>query len=139
MATLRRLRAWTSPWFDRHTAHGGGSLRARLFAIAWTLGLLAGCGGDTPPASDAARDARRDPTVTMRGEDAALVPAWQPPPVEIDEGGIDAVREEAAAALAAGRLHGEPRSAMPLLLELREQAPADAEIQALFDQALADV
>jgi formylglycine-generating enzyme required for sulfatase activity len=114
-------------------------LRARLFAIAWMLGLLAGCGGDAPPASDAAGGERRDPTVTMLGEDAALVPAWQPPPVEIAEGGFDAVREEAAEALAAGRLHGEPRSAMPLLLELKAQAPDDAEVQALFDEALAEV
>lgn len=114
-------------------------MRARLFAIAWMLGLLAGCGGDAPPASDAARDARRDPTVTMLGEDAALVPAWQPPPVEIAEGGLDAVREEAAEALAAGRLHGEPRSAMPLLLELKRQAPDDAEVQALLEQGLAEV
>ena len=114
-------------------------MRARLFAIAWLLGLLAACGGESTPASDAAGDARRDPTVTVLGEDAALVPAWQAPPVEIAEGGFDATREEAAEALAAGRLHGEPRSAMPLLVELQRQAPDDVQVQALFDQALAEV
>lgn len=103
------------------------------------LACLAACGrNDAPSATgdDAGGVSARDPSITISGDDAAVVPAWQPPPVEIAADQVDAVRVEAAEALAAGRLHGGPRDALPLLIALRAQAPGDPQVLAMFDAAL---
>ena len=123
----------------RRGADGGGRLRTNpialpgVLAVLWMLALLSACGGkDAPPASDADARAARDPSITISGDEAAVVPAWQPPPVEVVADQVDAIRAEAEAALAAGKLHGGPRDAMPLLLALRRQAPDDARVQAVL-------
>ena len=96
------------------------------------LALLAACSRE--PTSQA--PAPRVPSIVISGDESAVVPAWQPPVVEIPEGRIDAVRAEAERALAAGRLYGGDRDALPLLLALRTQAPDDADVQAAFARAL---
>lgn len=118
----------------------GGRLHANRIVTLSLLALLAACGGkDAPPASGtgARGPESRDPSITISGDEAAVVPAWQPPPVEVVADRTGAVLAEAEAALAAGRLHGGPRDAMPLLLALRRQAPDDARVQDAFDRALA--
>jgi formylglycine-generating enzyme required for sulfatase activity len=106
-------------------------------AVVGMLAWLAACGGDdAPPGDDARASAGRDPSITISGDETPVVPAWQPPHVEIAAGQVDAVRVEAEAALAAGRLHGGPRDALPLLIPLRALAPADPQVQDAFDRAL---
>src|SRR5688500_15324927 len=97
----------------RAGADGGGRLRTNpialpgVLAVLWMLALLPACGGkDAPATSDTDARAARDPSITISGDEAAVVPAWQPPPVEIVADQVDAVRAEAEAALAAGKLHG---------------------------------
>ena len=108
-----------------------------VLAALWMLATLSACGGkDAPAASDADARAARDPSITISGDDAAVVPAWQPEPVEVVADQVDAIRAEAGAALAAGNLHGGPRDAMPLLLALRRQVPDDPDVQAMFAEAL---
>jgi formylglycine-generating enzyme required for sulfatase activity len=101
------------------------------------MALLAGCGERGDRAGKTATDARRDPSVTISGQDAVVVPTWQPPPVEIGEGEVDATRAEAERALKAGRLFGGDRDALPLLLALRRVAPDDVRISDAFDRAIA--
>lgn len=118
----------------------GGRLRANRLGILVLLALLGGCDGrDAAPASgvDGPARAARDPTVTISGDEAAVVPAWQPPPVEVAADRVAAVLAEAETALATGKLHGGSRDAMPLLLALRRQAPDDARVKGAFDKALA--
>ncbi len=108
-----------------------------VLAVLWMGALLSACGGnDAPAASDADARTARDPSITISGDEAAVVPAWQPAPVEVAADQVDAIRAEAEAALADGKLHGGPRDAMPLLLALRRQAPDDARVQVLFAEAL---
>ena len=108
-----------------------------VLAALWMLATLSACGGkDAPAASDADARAARDPSITISGDDAAVVPAWQPEPVEVVADQVDAIRAEAGAALAAGNLHGGPRDAMPLLLALRRQVPDDPDVQAMFAEVL---
>jgi formylglycine-generating enzyme required for sulfatase activity len=96
---------------------------------------LAGCEGKRD--AEAARDAAgRDPTVTISGEEAIVVPAWQPAPVEIAIGDEPKVLAEAEAALAAGRLFGQPRDAMPLLLELHARMPEDPGVRRAHARAV---
>ena len=97
---------------------------------------LAGCEGKRD--ADAARDAGgRDPTVTISGEEAIVVPAWQPAPVEIAIGDEPKVLAEAEAALDAGHLFGQPRDAVPLLLELHARMPEDPAVRRAHARALA--
>ena len=105
--------------------------------VAAALALLAGCGDRADRGGQAAADSRRDPSVTISGQDAIVVPTWQPPPVDIEAGKIDATLAEAERALKAGRLFGEDRDALPLLLALRKAAPGDARIADAFERSVA--
>jgi formylglycine-generating enzyme required for sulfatase activity len=107
-----------------------------LAALA-ALALLAGCGDRGDAGADGATGARQDPSVTISGADAIVVPAWQPPPVEVAVDAVDATLAEAEAALRAGRLFGGDRDALPLLLALRRIAPGDARIANAVDRAVA--
>ena len=109
--------------------------RAGIGALT-VLALLTGCGDRADRGGQAAADARRDPSVTISGQDAVVVPTWQPPPVVIEEGTVDATRVEAERALEAGRLFGEDRDALPLLLALRKAVPDDARIADAFDRSV---
>ena len=95
----------------------------RLLAFACVLALAA-CDGKRADQA-AAPDSERNPLVTITGEEAVVVPAWQPPPVMIAIGEEPAVLAEAKQALDEGRLFGGPRDAVPLLLELNARMPDD--------------
>ena len=109
--------------------------RLRAATVGACVLLLAGCGDK--PGGHAGEAHRRGPSVTISGEDAIVVPAWQPPPVEIAPGTQDKVLSEAERALAAGQLYEGPRDALPLLLALRTLQPGDTRVDAAFDRALA--
>jgi len=105
------------------------SLRA-LFAPLALLALLpalSACEGAREKAK-AREEAQRNPLVTISGEEAVVVPAWQPPSVAIVPGEEAKVLAEAKKALEEDRLFGGPRDAVPLLLELRARLPDDADI-----------
>lgn len=107
----------------------------RLLAFACVLALAA-CDGKradqtAPPESE------RNPLVTITGEEAVVVPAWQPPPVMIATGEEPAVLAEAKQALDEGRLFGGPRDAIPLLLELSARQPDDADVRRTHARAIA--
>ena len=107
----------------------------RLLALACVL-VLAACEGKRADQA-AAPGAERNPLVTISGEEAVVVPAWQPPPVMIAAGEEPAVLAEAYKALDEGRLFGGPRDAVPLLLELRARQPDDADVQRAQARAIA--
>ena len=109
---------------------------ARLFA-SLCVALLAACARDGAPPDERAGPRGADPRVTISDDQPMAVPAWTPPVVELAPGQIDAALAEARAALAAGRLHGGPRDALPLLVALRAQAPDDARVASAFDEAVA--
>lgn len=105
---------------------------ASLLLLKVMLLMLAACSREPAPEGRATRV----PSVLISGDEAAVVPAWQPPVIEIQADRIDAVRAEAEQALAAGHLYAGERDALPLLLALRAQAPEDARVQAAFARAL---
>ncbi len=107
----------------------------RLLAFACVLALAA-CDGKRADQA-ATPEAERNPLVTITGEEAVVVPAWQPPPVIIAPGEEAAVLAEAKQALAEGRLFGGPRDAVPLLLELHARQPIDADVQKAQARAIA--
>lgn len=74
------------------------------------------------------------PSVTLGG--GRTLRSWEPPELEIAEKKIAATRAEAAQALQEGRLFGEPRDAIALYLELREQLPDDPEVREGLAKAL---
>src|SRR4249919_607344 len=98
-----------------------------LLALLTLLLALTACEGAREKAR-ARQEAARNPQVTISGEEAVLVPAWQPPSVEIPSGEEGKVLAEAKKALDEDRLFGGPRDAVPLLLELRARLPDDPEI-----------
>jgi hypothetical protein len=112
--------------------------RRTPFPVAALLAcvLLAGCGdkGGQGPATEASG---RDPTVTISGDEAVVVPAWQPAPVQIAIGDEPKVLAEANAALDAGKLFGGDRDAMPLLLELHARLPDDPDVSRAHARAVA--
>ena len=112
-------------------------MRTWLVAVIGAVALLTGCGPRGDRGDKATADTRRNPSVTISGADAVVVPTWRPPLVEIPADGVDAALTEAQSALRAGRLFGADRDALPLLLALRRMAPADAPIAETFDRAIA--
>lgn len=113
------------------------SLATPVFAgaILAAACVLTACDGKRG-APDAGPDgAARDPLVTISGEGAVVVPAWQPPQVFIAEGDEPKVIAEAEAALRELRLFGGPRDAIPLLLELHARMPDDPRVVALRERA----
>jgi hypothetical protein len=98
--------------------------RSPLLAL---LPALSACEGAREKAK-AREEAQRNPLVTISGEEAVVVPAWQPPSVAIIPGEEAKVLAEAKKALEEDRLFGGPRDAVPLLLELRARLPDDADI-----------
>lgn len=118
---------------------GGG----RLGAVAVLLLLCAGCGDRTDaPATDAQSEVRapaatRDGSVSIRGDDRiAASLTWRPPQVEIADEGVEAARGRADAALAAGHLHEDADSAIPLYLAVLHKAPDDAKAKAGVQRAV---
>ncbi|KGQ20753.1 Sulfatase-modifying factor protein [Lysobacter dokdonensis DS-58] len=106
-----------------------------MLAFACVLALAA-CDGKRVGDADTP-EAQRNPLVTITGEEAVVVPAWQPPPVMIEPGEESTVLAEANTALGEGRLFGGPRDAVPLLLELLARQPGDADIQRAHARAIA--
>lgn len=111
------------------------ALRRGVMAAA-LLALLAACSdrsadGGTAGRDDAGAATGRPPIVRVdQGEPVAPVPDWEAPPVEIADDDVDAMKEQAAAALEAGELFGDADDAIPLYLALREHAPDDADVKA---------
>ena len=109
-------------------------LRTLALAGICTLALLGAC-ADQGEAPARAVPAAQGPRVVV-GEDQP-VPNWRPPDVQVPQADIDTVLVEAQAALAAGRLYGGDRDAIPLYMALREQAPDDEQVDSGFEAALA--
>lgn len=120
----------------------------RLLAVM-TLPLLllqAGCGddGDAPvTGTDAAGQAVeqvRDGSVSISGDDRiAASLTWQPPQAEITEEGPQSALKRADAALAAGDLHADAESAIPLYLAVLQQSADDASAKAGLQRAMTRV
>ncbi|UHQ18473.1 formylglycine-generating enzyme family protein [Lysobacter sp. KIS68-7] len=106
-----------------------------LLALFALLLALAACEGARDKAR-ARQEAGRNPQVTISGEEAVLVPAWQPPAVEIASGEEPKVLAEAKKALDEDRLFGGERDAVPLLLELRARMPDDPEVARMQARAV---
>ncbi len=104
------------------------------------VALLPACSRTPSEASDKdqpgsiASDARA-PVVTI-GEDQE-VQVWRAPDVEVDAENIATIKQQAAEALATGELFGSVDDAIPLYLALQNKAPADHEVTAGIDNALA--
>ena len=122
-------------------SHGSRRLRASRTAIAGMPGFAraalllafacaAGCGRDPAPPPPAGppvvvRDAAGH--VIIEGDDSiAASLTWEPPAVEVPADRLDASRKAAAKALAAGNLHADATSAIPLYLAILKQVPDDA-------------
>lgn len=132
---MAKLRART-PRAPRGS-HRSGRLRASrtftaamtAFAVAALLALGGGCRRDAGPGDDASPQVARDASgrVIVEGDDRiAESLTWQAPEVALPEDGLEAAREAADAALAAGRLHADADSAIPLYLAILARAPDDA-------------
>jgi formylglycine-generating enzyme required for sulfatase activity len=107
----------------------------RLPSLALCAALvLAGCDGrrDAQPGREGEA---RNPLVTISGDEAVVVPAWQPPPVHIVEGEEPKVLAEAGQALEENRLFGGDRDAVPLLLELKARLPDDPAVARAYTRA----
>src|SRR5262245_17073707 len=115
------------------------SLAALSFATACVLSvcMLSACDGKRSAPEAGPGEAARNPLVTISGEGAVVVPAWQPPQVFIAEGEEPKVIAEAEKALRELRLFGGPRDAIPLLLELHARMPGDPRVEALRDREIA--
>jgi formylglycine-generating enzyme required for sulfatase activity len=98
--------------------------------------VLAACEGKRGEQSRQQAGGRDNPLVTISGEGAVVVPAWQPPAVHIAPGDEVKVLAEANTALDEGRLFGGDRDAVPLLLELRARSPDDAATQRAMQRAI---
>ncbi len=106
--------------------------------------LMAGCGrdgngqGDPVQAPEAAQSQVRAPIVTISADQAVSpVAPWPLPPVAVADGGVDALRTQAAEALDAGRLFDDAQSALPLYVALARHDPDDLEAKAGLERALA--
>src|SRR5262245_48956986 len=110
---------------------------SRWCALACVLALAA-CGGKRTE-SGQTPEAERNPLVTITGEGAVVVPAWQPPQVAIAAGQEPKVLAEAQKALDEGRLFGGERDAVPLLLELHARMPDDPRVRTLRDRVVAQL
>ena len=100
-----------------------------------TLALLGACSDGGDDGSGGAAPATAGPRVVV-GEDQP-VPNWRAPDVQVPTTEVAAVVAEAEAALAAGKLYGGERDAIPLYLALREQAPDDPAVGQGFVTAVA--
>ena len=116
-------------------AHASPTDVVRGCALACVLALAA-C-GDKGVEQARTGDAARDPLVTISGEGAVVVPAWQPPQVTIAPGEEPKVLTQAQTALEDGRLFGGTRDAVPLLLELHARLPDDPDVVALRKRVIA--
>jgi formylglycine-generating enzyme required for sulfatase activity len=135
-------------------SHGSGRLRASRTAIAGLPGFaavalllafafVAGCGRDAAPPPPAKRPAVvRDAAghVIIEGDDSiAASLTWEPPAAAVPADGLDAARKAAAKALAAGNLHADATSAIPLYLAILQQVPDDAKAREGLQRATAAV
>ena len=104
----------------------------------------AGCsreGGQQPEGGAAATGERGDeaPIVTVAPEqEVAPVPEWKVPEAPVDgaEADLEETKAAAAEALESGELFREADDAIPLYLALREEAPADREVQEGLDRSM---
>lgn len=119
-------------------------MRAKAAALWVGVALVALAGGcsreqDAAAPAGGSGDAggKRAPIVTIsRDQAVSPVPDWQAPKVVVDTENLVQLQADAAEALAAGELFGEPDDAIPLYLALRTHAPGDADIAAGFGRAL---
>ena len=108
-------------------------------ALAAALGA---CSGETeaPSRNTAPADgdpAKRAPIITISADQKiSPVPAWSAPEVEVDPDNVARLKQEAATALEAGELFGEPTDAIPLLLALQAHAPDDPELASALQEAI---
>ena len=123
-------------------------MRPSPTAIVWTglalAVLMAGCGrdgngqGGPVQAPEAAQSQVRAPIVTISADQAVSpVAPWPLPRVAVADGGVDALRTQAAEALDAGRLFDDAQSALPLYVALARHDPDDLEAKAGLERALA--
>ena len=111
-------------------------LRSSALAVAvCALLVLAGCEGKRV-AESRQEAAGHNPLVTISGDEAVVVPAWQPPPVHMAPGEEAKVFAEAETALRENRLFGGPRDAIPLLLELQARTPDDTRVRTALRRAI---
>ncbi|MFD0738589.1 SUMF1/EgtB/PvdO family nonheme iron enzyme [Lysobacter koreensis] len=88
-------------------------------------------------AADGAADGARLPQVTISADQAVSpVPAWRAPAVEVTDANTAQLKRQAAAAVEAGKLFGEPGAALPIYLALRAHAPEDPSLAEGFAAAL---
>ncbi|MBB1088973.1 formylglycine-generating enzyme family protein [Lysobacter sp. SG-8] len=108
--------------------------------------LLSACSGGEPAAPDAPAGPRREPVpvvspqVTVSADQAVSpVPPWKVPEVTVggEPADIQALREQADAALEAGRLYEDADAALPILLALAAAQPDDAGVEAALERARA--
>ena len=114
--------------------------RAGACLALLVLVLAAGCGNGREPVAEVV-EAAGDPatgSVTVSGDDSLLDSlSWRVPQVEIPEDGARDALGRADEALAAGLLHEDADSAIPLYLALRERPEHARAAQRGLDRALA--
>jgi formylglycine-generating enzyme required for sulfatase activity len=126
---------------SRSDIAGFSGFAAAVLVLVLVLAFAGGCRRDEdkpvprPPA--VVRDAAGH--VIIEGDDSiAASLTWEPPAVELPKG-LDAARRAAAKALAAGNLHADATSAIPLYLAILAQAPDDAKARDGLQRATAAV
>ena len=102
------------------------------------LGLmLLACSRDGGSSSGDKAARERAASVTVSGDDRIVGSlTWDQPTVVLTPDGRDAALEQAAHALAAGKLYEDSSSAIPLYLAVLRQAPADPQASAGLQQSL---
>lgn len=101
------------------------------------IGLLVGCTDRGGKASSQDGGARA-PIVTISADQAVSpVPPWRAPAIAVTAENLDDLNKRGEAALAAGRLHADADSAIPIYLALRAYAPDDRRFAKGLDKAVA--
>jgi formylglycine-generating enzyme required for sulfatase activity len=119
-----------------------GAVAAAVAIAMLALAMAGGCSRDGGKPGDTAEAPARDASghVIVAGDDRiAASLTWERPAVELPADGLDAARKAAAKALAAGNLHADASSAIPLYLAILAQAPGDAKAKAGLQRATAAV
>ncbi|MDR0181453.1 SUMF1/EgtB/PvdO family nonheme iron enzyme [Lysobacter sp. UC] len=100
------------------------------------MALAAGCSRDASSPKGEGRPAHT-PIVTISADQAVSpVPPWRMPSVQVTDDNVAERKEQAAQALARGRLFGGPDDAIPLYYALRRFDPEDAVANAGFDRSI---
>lgn len=129
----------------QRSAHDGGRVlpdgvfRTVIGLLALVV-VLAACSRESAPAGaegdSPAAPGDAGPSITIRDEQKAPTPSWQPPAVEVTGANAAALKARAGEALAAGRLYEDADSAIPLFLALKGHVQGDADAVADIDRGL---